>query len=376
MRLATKHEAHLTYGTNTHPGDSLDALYRNIGTFVLGVKHRVCPDKPFGVGLRLSARAADELSNPRALAEFRDFLQSRGLYVFTINGFAYGAPGQGSDAGGPARPDWLEVRRLSYADRLAVILAALLPSGVEGTVSTAPGAEKRRAATPAKLEKIAQRLMEHAMTLDRVHEVTGKSVCLCVEPQALYCLDGARSAASFLEERVLSKPALSRFAAATGKSLRRAEEALRRHLGVCLDSCQLSMGEEDPVDALSALDEAGVRVPKFRLTSALELDWRGGRPAQMEELERFAEGAVFQLALPDEEGRIQLSVPVSRRSLCGIASSQPVVARLLELAAGRPGTKHFELEAHAWRLLPPEQLRQGVIEAVAQELSWVVERVS
>lgn len=376
MRLATKHEAHLTYGTNAHPGDSLDALYRNIGTFVLGVKYRLCPDRPFGVGLRLSAAAADELANPRLLSQFREFLASRGLYVFTIDGFSYSAPPAGEPAPAFTRPDWLEARRLAYADRLAVILAALLPPGVEGTVTTAPGGQKARLRTPAKLDRAAAELVAHALTLDRVLEVTGKSVCLALEPRALYALDSPVSAAEFFEQRLLSRGAVAAFAAASGKSKRRSEEALRRHLGVCLDTCQLSLCGQSPETALGALDAAGVRVPKFRLASALELDWRGGRPAQVEDLERFAEGAVFQLALPGADGRIRLQVPVSRPSVGGLVSTQPTVCRLLEHLAGRPGSKHLEVEAHPWRLLPAEQLRQGVVEAVARELEWVIERVS
>src|SRR5438445_13862961 len=87
-RPGTEHQ--LGYCTNIHPGESLAEVRANLGDKVCAVKARVQPDAPFGVGLRLSARAAAELSAPAALAEFRHFLDERGLYVFTINGFPYG----------------------------------------------------------------------------------------------------------------------------------------------------------------------------------------------------------------------------------------------------------------------------------------------
>src|SRR4051794_19351905 len=82
---------HLTYCTNIHPGESWAEVRANLARYVVAVKARVCPDRPFGVGLRLSGRAADELSRPEALEELRAFLAVEGLYVFTINGFPYGA---------------------------------------------------------------------------------------------------------------------------------------------------------------------------------------------------------------------------------------------------------------------------------------------
>ena len=58
--------AHLTYCTNIHPGESWDAVFENVRTHVVAVKARVAPNEPFGVGLRLSARAAANCSRSAA----------------------------------------------------------------------------------------------------------------------------------------------------------------------------------------------------------------------------------------------------------------------------------------------------------------------
>lgn len=371
MKLATSQETHLTYGTDAYPDGRLEDLYRHIGSLVLGVKYRLCPDRPFGVGLRLSARCAEELANPRRLAAFAEFLDSRGLYVFTVNGVDLG-PARGEFQ---TRPDWLEARRLAHADRLAVILAALLPNGMEGTIASLGVAAAARLGTPAKREAAARRLLAHAATLQRVREVTGKSICLALQPEPLLGLDSVASIVGFFKEMLFSKEAIAAFARATRRSRRRAEDSLRRHLGLCLDACHLSMRVEKPESALFAFDAAGIRVPKLRLTCGLEQDWRGGRPARLDDLERFAESGCLQMMIL-EPGKVRIQVPISQPEVCGAESTQPFLARLLDRLPSRPGPMHLEVEALTWRLLPPERLRAGVIEAVAREMEWVIERVS
>ena len=132
---------HLTYCTNVHPGESWPEVRENLRQHVVEVKQQVCPDAPFGVGLRLSAAAAGELEGRTGeIAELRAFLDGEGLYVFTINGFPYG-PFHGTAVKEQVyQPDWRQDERIAYSDRLARILAALLPDGCDGSISTVPGA--------------------------------------------------------------------------------------------------------------------------------------------------------------------------------------------------------------------------------------------
>ena len=58
--------------------------------------------------------------------------------MFTINGFPHGTfHGQPVKADVHA-PDWRIEERVAYTLRLAEILGALLPDGVDGTISTSP----------------------------------------------------------------------------------------------------------------------------------------------------------------------------------------------------------------------------------------------
>ena len=70
--------------------------------------------------------------------EFRDFLDDEGLYVAIINGFPYG-PFHGTPVKASVyAPDWRDQARVAYTLDLIRILAALLPDGLDGGVSTAP----------------------------------------------------------------------------------------------------------------------------------------------------------------------------------------------------------------------------------------------
>ncbi|HMI93689.1 MAG TPA: hypothetical protein VK509_20085, partial [Polyangiales bacterium] len=120
-------ESHLTYCTNVHAGESLAEVERNLRVHVAEVKRRVCPDAPFGVGLWLSARAAEELRVAGALARLRALLDELGLYVFTLNGFPYGAFHGGAVKTAVYAPDWRDPRRLAYSNALAELLVELLP---------------------------------------------------------------------------------------------------------------------------------------------------------------------------------------------------------------------------------------------------------
>src|SRR5262249_18054602 len=159
MRLSAPGAPHLTYCTNIHPGERWAEVRENVARHVVAVKARVAPEEPFGVGLRLSARAAAELSAPAALDDLRAVLAGAGLYVFTINGFPHGIFHGVAVKEQVYLPDWLDDERLVYSDTLATLLASLLPDGVDGTVSTVPGAFKPRVRGPADVAAMADPLL-------------------------------------------------------------------------------------------------------------------------------------------------------------------------------------------------------------------------
>jgi hypothetical protein len=164
----------LTYCTNVHAGESWDEVRRALGTHVAEVKARVCPDRPFGVGLRLGARAADELDQPGRLEQARAELEASGMYVFTLNGFPYGAFHATRVKEQVYRPDWLEPERVRYTRTLARLLSELLPEGTTGSISTVPLCGAERAAGGEARALMGEHLLVAAARLVEIERTSGR----------------------------------------------------------------------------------------------------------------------------------------------------------------------------------------------------------
>jgi sugar phosphate isomerase/epimerase len=402
VRLAVPGEPHLTYCTNIHPGETWPEVRANLERHVRAVKARVAPDRPFGVGLRLSARAAAELAEPAELEALRAFLQSSGLYVFTINGFPYGVFHGTRVKEDVYLPDWLQDERLAYSDGLADLLAALLPDqpGLEGTVSTVPGAYKARVRDEADARRMSERLVRHAAHLHGIRERTGRTIALALEPEPCCHLETIDETVAFFERHLFAGAAVAAFAARTGLGHADGEAALRRHLGVCFDACHMAVEFEDPAAGLGRLRAAGIRVGKVQVSAGLRVGMDPGDPAVLDALRPFAEGVylhqvverrgdrlVRYLDLPEalaavagaapgaREWRIHFHVPLFRRELGPFTNTQDELRRLLALLRREAHAPHLEVETYTWEVLPDAYRREDIVTAVARELRWVLDEL-
>jgi len=173
---------HLTYCLNVHPGDSWRENFRAIREHAVRVRERVAPRQRFGLGLRLSARAAETLRHGDELGRFRDYLAARDLYVFTVNGFPYGAFHGEVVKENVYAPDWRHAERRDYTIALADILAELLPEGLDGSISTVPVSYKPWIASEADLAAAVGMLADVAAHLHGLRERTGRDICLASSP--------------------------------------------------------------------------------------------------------------------------------------------------------------------------------------------------
>ena len=83
--MQLEHGLHLAYCTNIHRGEDWAQTFDSLQRYTLAVRDRVCPDKPYAIGLRLSDQASRDLCDPPALLAFRRWLENNRCYVFTIN---------------------------------------------------------------------------------------------------------------------------------------------------------------------------------------------------------------------------------------------------------------------------------------------------
>ena len=81
----------LTYCSNIHAGETWDEVFRALNQSLPVIRQNLKFTGPFGIGLRMSAAAAQALESPAAFDEFKSFLRDGDYYVPTINGFPYGA---------------------------------------------------------------------------------------------------------------------------------------------------------------------------------------------------------------------------------------------------------------------------------------------
>jgi hypothetical protein len=386
--------SHLSYCTNIHPGESWDAIRANLERYVPGLRRRLCPHAPFGLGLRLSAVAAEELARPEVLEIFEDFLRRESLYVFTINGFPYG-PFHGTRVKEDVyRPDWRHDARLTYTNRLADLLVRWLPEdGGSGSVSTVPGAFRATITGPADVSLIADQLLRHTAHLVELERRSGRRIVLALEPEPCCLLETVEETVEFFRERLHSRQAAARLAGLTGLDADRALEALRAHLGVCLDLCHAAVEFEEPARCFDLLERAGIAVAKIQVTAGLRVPRMSGATARAlraledavylhQVVERGAEGlhrypdlgealAAGRWRRGDCEWRVHFHVPVFLEQLDGFASTQPFVREALRLHRDRARSPHLEVETYTWSVLPENHRSAPVSDAIAREIDWV-----
>ena len=380
MRLPGHPGVHLTYCLNIHRGETWAENFAAVRTHALAVKALVAPDKPFGLGLRLSNIASLQLAEPKALADFRAFLDTNGLYVFTINGFPYGEFHGTRVKENVYRPDWRDSARLEYTNRLADILAALLPEGVPGSISTVPVSYKTWMRNAGDVRLAAERIAQCAGHLAGILRRTGKTVVLALEPEPDCVIETTDEAVDFFAGPL----------AATGS-----RETLDHHVGVCVDICHLAVEFEDPAASIERLTKAGIAIPKVQLSSALALTpTRAARrkledfadPVYLHQLKvRRASGEIVSYpdldkapevrtadGPPGEEWRVHFHVPLylgeygELRSTSGLYT--PALAKLLTSGV----TPHIEIETYTFDVLPAAAREADVVRSIAREYQWVL----
>ncbi len=404
MRLNDPAVGHLTYCTNVYPGETWPEVRRVLNKDVPAVRARLGAGGPFGVGLRLSAAAAQELAAPDAFAELLEVLDRHQLYVFTLNGFPYGAFHATRVKEQVYRPDWQEAARLDYTHALAHLLARLMdrqPASTPelmGTISSVPGAFRPQVAGDAGIDTMARHLLQAVGELVALERQTGRRLMLALEPEPCCYLETIAETIAFFNERLLAAAAVSDLAALTGLGPSDAEAAIRRHLGVCLDTCHAAIEFEEPLAAIAALEAAGIAIGKVQLSACLKIprvvtETRSqlepfADPVYLHQVvERSAAGLRRFVDLDDafasldesdgspREWRVHFHVPIFHRELAPFATTQDFLATVLARHRERPITQHLEVETYTWSMLPERYRGEDVNSAVARELAWAKERL-
>jgi len=396
MKLGAGSLGHLTYCTNIHAGETWPEVLSALQQYLPEVKDGFSPQNPMGVGLRLSNAAAEALRKPAEIAQLSELLERGNCYVFTINGFPYGAFHGQKVKEGAYRPDWSDPLRLHYSNTLAQLLAILLPADMPGSISTVPGTYKAWA--DGRIDAIVDNLLQHVAELVRLQRETGKTIALALEPEPCCLLETIGETIAFFEQHLYGAQSVARLAKLAGLERADAELALRLHLGVCYDVCHAAVEFEDARESVAGLRSAGIPISKLQLSCALKIP--DVTPAIVDQLRAFDEpvylhqvverlvdgklnrytdlGAAFASAETAQgaEWRVHFHVPIFERVLESFATTQEFLCEILAIHRDTPLSGHLEVETYTWDVLPEQHRNVGMGAAIARELNWVKDQLS
>ena len=358
-----------------------------------------------GIGLRLANLASTLLVQPQRLEEFKEWLEQVGGYVFTMNGFPFGAFHDTRVKEQVHAPDWTSEDRLQYTKRLATVLSQLLPEGMDGGISTSPLAYRHAynhddAIWSTMRKRSTAHIIEVAVHLHGIWEERGQEIHLDIEPEPDGVLEtGPEFIQWFMQE--LIPAGVIRFSEKFGMSADAAEEALRRYIRLCYDVCHFALGYEQHQEVMDALVQQGIKIGKFQISAALKARLPENvtdrtaigdafrafdEPTYLHQVlalqkngtvRRFKDLPDAQDALKDPdttEWRSHFHVPVFLEDLGTLQSTQSDIRDVLAIQQANPVTRHLEVETYTWGVLPPE-LQLPIADSISRELRWVLEEM-
>ena len=387
MRLS--HGVHLAYCTNIHRGETWPEIFGALRQYVLAVRDRVSAGQPYAIGLRLSDVASRELVQPGALAAFKHWLDAENCYVFTINGFPYGQFHGTRVKEQVFQPDWSTQERLDYTKRLFDILAAIVPEGVDGSVSTVPGSHKELVTRPGQPAEIRRNLW---LAIDHIAELsakTGRDLHLGVEPEPLGWIENTEETLQFFADMVTDRPGDT--------------DKLQQHLGVNYDTCHFAVEYEDAMESLDCFHAAGIRLSKLHLSSALKVKpdaeslaalkafaedtyfhqtiarLAGGQLRRYRDLPEALESAEIEAPAlkSEEEWRIHYHVPLHAAPTREFDTTADHLIEALNWLQMHPDAcSHLEMETYTWEVMPGALKNRSVVDQLVDEYRWTLEALA
>jgi len=387
------HGLHLAYCTNIHRGETWAETFDALKHYTLAVRERVCPRAPYAIGLRLSHAAALELSDRATLLAFQRWLAKTNCYVFTINGFPYGQFHGVRVKEHVYQPDWTTPERLAYTNLLFDLLAQLLPSGIEGSVSTLPGSFKGFSLNTDTQKRIRENLWRCVEHIARVSAQTGRQFHLGLEPEPMCLLENSDETIQFFEQ----------LRAELGDDPR-----MKEHLGVNYDTCHFAVEFEEPREAIASFQRHGIKLSKIHLSNALKVR---ATPETRDALWAFADDVYLhqviarrsdgprviyrdlrdalagepvednrQSAIGNQqssEWRIHFHIPLHSAPTALFGNTVDHLLGTMDWLAANPALcSHLEMETYTWEVLPPELKDRSAVDQLVAEYDWTLARLA
>jgi len=359
----------LSYCTNVHPAKTVAEVEAGLDQYTVPVKQNY--GQPLAAGLWLANSVIQELkSSPQAVQKFVAGIQSRGLSCHTLNAFPYGDFHSERVKEQVYLPDWTSPDRLRYTFDCAQVLAALLPDGTEGSISTVPFGFSMFDHATDFYDRCFDQLIELSRQLDDLHDESGRCIRLAIEPEPFCLLE-------MTEEQVLPVFEKLRSRADDAGAL----DIVNRHIGLCYDVCHQAVEFEDIPKSIGAINSAGIRINKVHITCAIHIDNPAENLEAREALAQYVEPRYMHqtmalaadgevLRIPDlttdvvlnsdddspflnaTAWRVHYHVPVDAESLGPLGTTRGELKSALKTVADLEYAPHLEVETYTWEVLP------------------------
>lgn len=374
----------LSYCTNVHPAEDLDGVLTQLDSFA-GPCRRAAGLAELGVGLWLPADLARQLAESAEDRELlRNRLESNGLVLRTINAFPYAAFHAEVVKLDVYLPDWTDPRRAAYTLDCARVLAAFLPEGAAGSISTLPLGWREPWTADADRQALAA-LTHVSDSLRALRQETGRTVRIAIEPEPGCVLDTVTDVVQWLSPRLGSR------CGEGGSGSAGAGGIDPEFIGVCLDTCHLAVSFADPAAAVYQIADAGLRVVKVQASAALHVP----NPAEPESRdlvstyveqrylhqtrELSADGTVLAVddlpqALSELPARgpwrVHFHVPLHLTPRAPLTATLDVLTAALDAVRSIPHGQeaHVDVETYTWSVLPDGV--EDLVAGIAGELRW------
>lgn len=386
---------HLSYCSNIHPGENWEVTFSNLQKYLPIIREQVAGDRPFGVGLRLSNTASEELGLGETLSNFKNWLSENNLYVFTMNGFPYGNFHNERVKDMVHAPDWGTNDRVVYTKRLFDQLAVLLPDGVAGGISTSPISYKHWHKTTNKvdtvLKKGAEHLVEIALHLFKLEKTTGKFMHLDIEPEPDGLFENSDEVVNFFADYLvpMAKEILPDKIGIEANSV---ENLIKKYITVCYDICHFSLAYENPIDTFKKFANSGIAIGKIQVSAALkilnnpeetEAIWESlslfNEPVYLHQVTEKVGGEVvtyndLPIVLKEKkeftELRAHFHVPIFLEKFDKLDSTQDQILAVIDYLKTNKISEHIEIETYTWDVLP-EALKTDLSDCIVREINWL-----
>lgn len=357
----------VTYCTNIHPGESWMEMFSAVREHAPVVKRRLSPEASFPLGLRLSGRAAEEITPEDALVFLR-WCREEGFYVASVNGFPYGTFHNTPIKRNVYLPDWRFPERLAYTKKLAELLSIWLPEGMTGSISTVP-VGFRSTIGEDDMGVVNSHLQKALNFLDHLAQRNGREILLSLEPEPGCLLETVEDAARLFARLDLTA-------------------GQRSHLAICYDCCHQALQFEEPSQSLAVLADNDIRIGHVQVSSALRLadpaiallkgfvepcylhqsvgKTADGQLLRYDDLDQAIAASPAEV----EEWRVHFHVPVFIDETQESSSTRFFLEDILPLF---PRSLRLEVETYTWTILPPELQGGSVSDCLIREIEWVRE---